>query len=200
MNTHKVVRRIAKCKDGPDPYAAYLVYDTFTDDNAVAIADHTPEKDTVGNGWSSYGGAATISSNTVLADGLSKFKIDVGSANVIVTFSIKPTAASYARAECRYSAESDKISVLIRQDINSVTAYYYDPAATQIGTKSWSPTAGQWYDFEMSIDSANTCIVEVDGAEMVNGDEGGHLDGGTFVCFWLNDGWAIDLLTVVDAG
>jgi len=183
-----------------DPYSEYLVYDTFTDDDAVAIADHTPEKDVVGTGWEEYGGSPTISSNTVLADGLSKIKIDVGSANVIVTFRLRPTAASYIRAEMRYTGETDKISVLIRQDINSVTAYYYDPAATQIDGSAWSPNAGQWYDFEMSIDSADQCIVEVDSVEKCNADEGGHLDGGTYVCFWLNDEWQLDLVTVKDAG
>jgi len=185
---------------GCDPYAAYLVYDTFTDDDAVAIEDHVPEKDTVGSGWESYGGAAAISSNTVLADGLSKFKIDVGSANVIMTFRLRPTDASYTRGEVRYTGETDKISVIFRQDINSVTAYYYDPGATQIGTKAWSPTAGQWYDCEISIDSANTCAVEIDATEMISGDEGGHLDGGTYVCFQLADDWQLDLVTVQDAG
>lgn len=46
-----------------DPYADYVVYDTFTDTNGVAIASHTPDKAPVGASWSSYVAGTTIESN-----------------------------------------------------------------------------------------------------------------------------------------
>ena len=39
-----------------DPYAGYLVYDSFTDANGTALAAHTPEKDVVGGGWGNIKG------------------------------------------------------------------------------------------------------------------------------------------------
>jgi len=49
---------------GSDPYADYLVYDTFTDVNGTALNAHTPDKDSVGGGWSYDAGTAfTINAN-----------------------------------------------------------------------------------------------------------------------------------------
>jgi len=184
-----------------DPYADYLLYDSFTDDDAVLIQNHTPEKAPEGSTWSAYGGSAKISSNTIVATGThTKFRIDVGSANVIVTFRIKPTTLSYARAEMRRSSETDKISTLLRQDINQINMYYYDPGAVSIDAAAWSPTAGQWYDIEQSIDSAHDIYANIDTVEFLSGNEGGNLDGGTEIAFWLADGWVLDLVTVKDAG
>lgn len=46
-----------------DPYAAYLVYDTFTDANDTSLDAHTPEKDAVGGGWVENRGNFDIQSN-----------------------------------------------------------------------------------------------------------------------------------------
>jgi hypothetical protein len=75
-----------------DPYADYLVYASFDDDDGVVIESYTPEKDEEGGGFSVIAGAAAefkISSNKLLinlssgGDG-SMAIIDAGKANVII--------------------------------------------------------------------------------------------------------------------
>ena len=41
-----------------DPYAGYLVYDTFTDDDNTVLASHTPDKAPVGSVWVECGDVA----------------------------------------------------------------------------------------------------------------------------------------------
>src|SRR3990172_10524512 len=43
-----------------DPYAAYLLYDSFTEPSDTALASHVPEKDVVGGGWTEIGGNWTV--------------------------------------------------------------------------------------------------------------------------------------------
>lgn len=53
-----------------DPYAAYLIYDEFTDTNATAIGDHTPDKDIEAGGWTATRGTGfTIQSNSLDCNG-----------------------------------------------------------------------------------------------------------------------------------
>lgn len=79
-----------------DPLDAYLVYDTFTDDDDVAIESHTPEKDAEGGGWGVTVGTAAefrISSNKLWinlntgGDG-SMAIIDAGNADVIINCTV----------------------------------------------------------------------------------------------------------------
>jgi hypothetical protein len=72
-----------------DPYAGFLVYDTFTDDNDTALADHTPNKRPDTNAWTSLQGTWQIQSNqgkltTTAGDGQNVVVIDAGAADVTI--------------------------------------------------------------------------------------------------------------------
>lgn len=69
-----------------DPYAAYYLYDTFTDTNGVSIASHTPEK---GGPWTLSGGVIDIQSN--------RAKLASGAGHVVGTVPVA-TANGYMQA------------------------------------------------------------------------------------------------------
>jgi hypothetical protein len=77
---------ITRLVGGQDnPYATYLVYDTFTDANATALASHTPNKDNVGSGWTDVTAGITIESNKASDNqGDRKSVIDAGEADVTI--------------------------------------------------------------------------------------------------------------------
>ncbi len=64
-----------------------LLQDTFTDDDATLLENHTPDIDTAGNGWSVVAGNWTISNNK-LVEGVNTnavCRVDVGDADVTIT-------------------------------------------------------------------------------------------------------------------
>jgi len=68
-----------------DPYADYLVYDTFTDDDDTTLPNHTPDKDSIGDGWTDVVAGITIESNKASDnDGSYRSVIDAGDADVTV--------------------------------------------------------------------------------------------------------------------
>jgi hypothetical protein len=76
-----------------DPYAGFLVYDTFTDDNDTALADHTPNKRPDTNAWTSLRGTWQVQGNqgkltTTAGDGQNAVVIDAGTADVTATASL----------------------------------------------------------------------------------------------------------------
>ena len=92
-----------------DPYAAYLVYDTFTDDDAVTLPNHTPEKDTEAGGWQAFNGTFDVTSNRSYLDtaggGQEVAAIDVGTAEHTVEckFHFQDSATADGGMVCRGS-------------------------------------------------------------------------------------------------
>jgi len=83
-----------------DPYADYLVYDKFTDDDATALTSHTPEKDAEAGGWAVGESAYIITSNKVVAPtaaGRQYAYIDSGQAAVLVSGSVIAPSGLIAR-------------------------------------------------------------------------------------------------------
>lgn len=53
----------------PDPYADYLVYDTFTDIDNTDLNAHTPDRDALGGGWGEIAGDWEILGNILPGPG-----------------------------------------------------------------------------------------------------------------------------------
>jgi len=95
---------------------SYLVYDTFTDDDAVILPDHTPNVDVEGGGWSEEVGSWAIIGNKAYVDtkvAQSEFAvIDAGEADCTIEVAITMTddgaAIDHNVGLCfRYSATND---------------------------------------------------------------------------------------------
>ena len=90
------MRRTRRSKSaGTDPYADYLVYDSFTDTNGVHLHDHVPDRKPTGSAWADVNGAAewTISGNKAKCSSAadSATVIDSGVADVdIILSSVVP--------------------------------------------------------------------------------------------------------------
>lgn len=114
---------------GGDPYAAYALYDLLDDDDATAITDHAPEKDTEGGGWQDGIGSGefTISSNKAyLASGDFGYNtdwIDAGLADCTVECDIIIGTTVANGLIVRASAGNDNLEVILDAASDRVRLY-----------------------------------------------------------------------------
>lgn len=112
-----------------DPYADYLVYDSFTDDDATGVTDHAPEKDSEGGGYQDGIGAGefTITSNQVyLAGGAAGYNtdwIDAGVADCTINCDIKIGLAVANGLIVRASAGNDNLEIILDAANDRVRLY-----------------------------------------------------------------------------
>ena len=163
------------CDGESDPYADYLVYDTFTDDENTALASHTPDKDSEGNGWIDDNAGFKVQDNTAQATTTGKncSTIDVGNANVDIrlTITIKENAvneqAGFAlRADdfdncifLRYSPLSDPTELtLVKRD---------GGGETQLDAVAWDPNINDVVEMKIVADG-DSIKGYLDGVEKVS--------------------------------
>jgi hypothetical protein len=112
-----------------DPYADYALYDSLADDDATAITDHTPEKDSVGGGYQDGIGSGeyTITSDKVyLASGDAGYNtdwIDAGLADCTVECNIKIGLTVANGLIVRASAGNDNLEVILDATNDRVRLY-----------------------------------------------------------------------------
>ena len=112
-----------------DPYAGYLLFDSLTDSNDVAIADHTPEK---GGPWVANSGTWTIQNNQLREStgGSKTTVIDVEQADVIFQATWSVLAASDAGIVARYVDASNYLILVV----DSITNFMI----------LWKQVSGSW--------------------------------------------------------
>jgi len=97
------MRRTRRSKSaGTDPYADYLVYDSFTDTNGVLLANHTSEK---GGPWTDATSTWTIQSNTCLATNTSeseKYAFITAAANIDMSYTMDVGAGGLSESGLCY--------------------------------------------------------------------------------------------------
>ena len=164
-----LLRGVGKSPAFVDPLAAYLVYDTFTDTNGVTLANHTPDKDTVGTGWlANVGGGFTIQGNALDCNGANDqfASIDCGA----VAASVKVASLVVGNDNgliARSSSGQSCIMVEWAAGRDAIELYTVNPGYTGIGSYAQAITAGDAkVNFELRY-SGNSLTVLDNGTSRV---------------------------------
>jgi hypothetical protein len=150
-----------------DPYADYLVYDTFTDTNGTLLNAHTPDKDTEGGGWIHQSGEWEIQSDAAIPKTLVSSRavttIDAGDATVEVQSDLVLGATHNAGFIFRFSDTQNYLEVpdVISAD-NTIRSYRLQANGW---TKIATVTDGQSGTIELNVtvDADSLYTVTIDG-------------------------------------
>ena len=159
-----------------DPYAAYLVYDTFTDDDDTALASHTPDKDSAGNGWVDDNAGFQVSSNQAhsTTTGKNCSTIDTGNANVDIrtTITIKETAVN-EQGGIMFRADDFDNGIFLRfsplSTPSSLTLTKRAAASeTELAQVNWSPSVDDVVEMKIIADDDDLLTGYLDGVEKLS--------------------------------
>ena len=179
---------------GADPYGDYLIYDTFTDIDGTDLESHTPEKDTVGGGWSTrtyYGDGPQIVGNVVLDEigEESWSSIDTGvNANIAVQVDLKVPSTAHAdfhinRVCLNAADELYLFGDLIQINFNAAGLALQLIAgglevASAVDPFVWAD--GATHTVRLELDATNTLAFFMDDVLYLSADQGVHAEAGTF--------------------
>jgi len=159
-----------------DPYAAYLVYDTFTDTNATALADHTPDKDTEAGGWAVRAGTWEVNNNrgnVSAVAGTATAVINCGVANVVVTTTAKAPNGAGVDVSGIVVREADINNMILsrlRPKIDTVDVYSVIAGGwASLGSVAFDSTRGTDYELEFSYGAGGAWSYSVDEIEKLSG-------------------------------
>ncbi len=166
---------------GSDPYAAYLVYDTFTDTNGTALSDHTPDKRPSSNAWASLRGTWQVQSNrgkltTSVGDGQNVIVIDAGDADVTVEAQLVTGAAGDADSGVIVNAvDVDNYWLFTLLAGGSCVLYEHTAGGftARGGAGAFAWTAGNTYAVEV-VTSGDSIDCFIDGAAKQSYSVGGR--------------------------
>lgn len=136
----------------PDPYADYLIYDSFLDINDTPLADHAPEKDTMGEGWIEGYGSWTIQGNRASSTfppppALDYAFIEAGISNVIIEADVEIAADSLTGLTIRGENITGNAIVFMYDRLGGGFAMWegggYDGGNIPIGWYEYDWTPGQ---------------------------------------------------------
>jgi len=159
-----------------DPLAGYLVYDKFTDDDATALAGHTPDKDSEGNGWIDDNAGFKVQNNTAQATTVGKncSTIDVGTANVDIriTIIVKENGAINEQAGIMLRADDWDNGIFLRysplNDPTELTLTKRDGGAqTELDAVAWNPNIDDVVEMKI-IAEGDSIKGYLDGVEKVS--------------------------------
>lgn len=130
-----------------DPYADYLVFDSFTDSNGTLLTNHVPEKKPAGATWSAEAGTWEIQSNrarqtAVVPEG--RALIETGEANVSVQATIYFGSTGYAPGVLLRGTDGDNLLMAMANKASGAAEIYKREGA---GWAQIASTAGHtWAD------------------------------------------------------
>lgn len=178
-----------------DPYADYLVYDTFTDSNGTTLAAHVPEKAPLGSSWAAYPSAYTIQGNMAATPSAADRQyqaIDAGAADVVVECDVVfPSPAKSIGLVGRLQDATHCWFYIIHSAL--VARIYTDNAGfTQVAQSTgFTAVAGQTYRFRVET-SANNHDFYIDETLMCSVVGNAFLASETEFGFWVNGGTAAE--------
>jgi len=142
-----------------DPYADYIVYDTFTDANGTNLTAHTPEKAPAA--WVDYNNAPwTISSNKALTPnfaGRQNMGINCADADVIIT---GDCLASQTALTSRLSDSTHMCFCHAHATADQLRLYTDNAGFAVIGSTAHVYTAGDPVSFVYTLSGNSHTVVE----------------------------------------
>lgn len=168
-----------------------LVKDLFTDDDDTVLTNHTPDIDTVGNGWVAGSTSWTIDTNAALTPSAANRQymwIDSGATDVIITatLTIPGTWTSSVGLIARLK-DGDECWFYIAHSSTGEARIYTDSAGFSLEDQSSGVvfTAGNSYDLKVVV-SGNAHTMYVDSVQQAAVASDASFNTQTNVGLWTN--------------
>jgi hypothetical protein len=197
---------LARLGAGPSANpSGYLVQDTLTDSNGTVLTSHTPDVDSVGNGWQAGAGTFKITSNHVYLDSgigtVNNNLIDTGAADHSLAFDVTTgTSTTGWGVNFRASASNDNLEAYLYPPDGKVYFVKNDGGSRSVLTSAATGAAASTtYDLDV-VTSGTSVVISVDDTPRIDTTES-HNQTDTSVGPWIfgaySDGYW-DNLTVVE--
>lgn len=152
-----------------DPYAAYNVYDTFTDTNGTLLPNHVPEKAPAGSSWANIVGTAfSIQSNKAICNGGNDVTVDIAASISDCTITVSDLIiGAFNGIAARLTNGTNLFcatyyTALQRWELNRLEAAY-----NLIGSYSEARSAGDSIDPLQMVLSGSSISVLVNGVSRI---------------------------------
>ncbi len=182
--------------------AGYLVEDTATDDDATDLTSHTPDTDSVGNGWQAGAGTFTITNNHIYMSSGSGTEnnnlIDAGTANPTLSWDVTTGTSATGWGTCfRASAYNDNLEAYLYPGDGKVYFVKNDGGSRSVlASAATGASVSTTYDLDV-VTNGTAVVISVDDTERINTTET-HNQTDTSVGPWIygnfTDGYWDNLL------